>query len=359
MRGRLIAGLLALTVLAATIGWSLSPASAGAAPVFAVMNTSETPPDGVWFRNSPHTANTDRVTGHGVYRGERVQLSCYAWGDAVGAYHNRLWYQVTNVTRPRGGANGRVNAGYLNAHYVDDGMLANQVAPGVPPCDATPAQPPQPPAPTPGGASVYYSPFNDDRIYWWMPWKRVPSPASLTLYRSAWSLGTCSGARAGDFPDEVGGRRVTTLAGWSIGRMGPIFFLRDYPTRRSNINYVLLFDPGTYDELSGDCGHGSISQVLANWLSANPDNRLVILAGETTRDEGSRNGPYAHRGIQEVYFGEIRGRRIRDQVTVCNYDQMGHRDVWVQFRHLVDQAPITTSCPTAPNGTQPNDIWRP
>lgn len=192
-----------------------------------------------------------------------------------------------------------------------------------------------------------------------MPWKRVPSSASLTLYKSAWSLGTCSGAKAGGFPDAVGGRRVTTLAGWSIGRMGPIFFLRDNPTRRSNINYVLLFDPGTYDELTGNCDHGSISKVLANWLSANPDNRLAILAGSTTRDLKSRNGRYAHRGIQEVYFGDIRGQGIRDQVTVCNYDQMSHRDVWVQFRHLMNQAPITSSCPTAPNGTRPDALWHP
>lgn len=64
------------------------------------MNTSETPPDGAWFRNRPHTADTDRLTGHGVYVNERVQLQRYARGDAVGAYHNTLWYFVLNVTRP-------------------------------------------------------------------------------------------------------------------------------------------------------------------------------------------------------------------------------------------------------------------
>jgi hypothetical protein len=43
-----------------------SSVGATSEPIFTVMNTSETPPDGVWFRNSPHTADTDRVTGHGV-----------------------------------------------------------------------------------------------------------------------------------------------------------------------------------------------------------------------------------------------------------------------------------------------------
>jgi hypothetical protein len=64
------------------------------------MNTSEIPPDGVWFRRSPHIADTDRVTGYGVYMNEQVQLECYTWGDAVGPYANRLWYFVLNVTRP-------------------------------------------------------------------------------------------------------------------------------------------------------------------------------------------------------------------------------------------------------------------
>ena len=102
------------------------------APTFTVMNTSETPPDGVWFRDSPHTADTDRVTGHGVYRGEQVQLQCYAWGDPVGAYSNRLWYDVTDISRPTN--HGQPNVGYLNAHYINDGLNADQVDLGVPAC---------------------------------------------------------------------------------------------------------------------------------------------------------------------------------------------------------------------------------
>jgi hypothetical protein len=96
------------------------------------MNTSETPPDGVWFRNSPHTADTSRITGLGVYAGEQVQLQCYAFGDSVGSYNDRLWYRVTNVTRPTN--NGQPNTGYLNAHYINDGKDANDIDSGVPAC---------------------------------------------------------------------------------------------------------------------------------------------------------------------------------------------------------------------------------
>lgn len=108
-------------------------AQAATGPVFTVMNTSETPPDGVYFRNSPHTADTSRTYGLGVFMNDRVQLQCYAWGDAVGPYSDTLWYLTNNVTRETYNG-GKVNQGYLNAHYVNDGQNANVVAAGVPEC---------------------------------------------------------------------------------------------------------------------------------------------------------------------------------------------------------------------------------
>jgi hypothetical protein len=139
---------IAIIATAATLcglGFLVAPSTqAASGPTFPVMNTSETPPDGVWFRNSPQTANTDRVTGHGVYAGDVVQLQCYAWGDAVGAYNNTLWYYANNVTRPTVSANGQPNVGFLNAHYINDGQAANVVDAGVPACVNN--QPPPPAA---------------------------------------------------------------------------------------------------------------------------------------------------------------------------------------------------------------------
>ena len=127
-----------------------APPVAAAAPVFPVFNTSEQSPDGVWFRNSPHTADTDRVTGHGVYAGDNVRLDCYAFGDAVGQYGNTLWYWVVNLTRTTVPSSGAANTGYLNAHYVNDNAPSRQVDAGVPACGATPPPaPPVPPASTP------------------------------------------------------------------------------------------------------------------------------------------------------------------------------------------------------------------
>ncbi|HEX3783928.1 MAG TPA: hypothetical protein VHX38_30055 [Pseudonocardiaceae bacterium] len=102
-------------------------------PAFIVMNTSETLPDGVYFRSSASMSSTETATGLGVYAGEQVQLQCYEWGQAVGPYNDTLWYYVTNVSRTTN--NGAANQGFLNAHYVHDGQNANQVDAGVPECD--------------------------------------------------------------------------------------------------------------------------------------------------------------------------------------------------------------------------------
>ena len=117
--------------------------------VFPVANTNEQPPDGVWFRNSPHTADTDRAIGHGVYSGDQVKLSCYAFGDAAGKYNNTLWYYVSNITRTTVPGSGANNVGYLNSHYINDGKLANQIDLGIPACNATPPTPVTTLIPTP------------------------------------------------------------------------------------------------------------------------------------------------------------------------------------------------------------------
>jgi len=304
-------------------------------PIFTVMNTSESPPDGVWFRNSPHSADTDRVTGHGVYMNEQVQLQCYSWGDAVGPYGNTLWYDVTNVTRPTN--NGVSNSGYLNAHYINDGLAANQIDAGVPQCGSSP---PPPPA---GGASVYYSGAGDAGWDLASPYASVIMTDNGSHGTADWSAGQCSTAWSNRYPDVVGGRRVTTLSGWSLGRLGPIYLLARDQSKASNVNYVLMFDPGTYGELAGGCDAtvGS-SQVLANWLASNASNRLVIMSGALTQAQ------FSH-GIQNVYFPAIRGHAIAQQVLVCNVSNNGvgwsHRDVIKGYAWMISQ-PAPSVCPS-------------
>jgi lysophospholipase L1-like esterase len=128
--GALIAGVAAVGAMVVAVA---QPAGAASGPVFTVMNTSETPPDGVYFRNSPNWNDTSRTYGLGAFMNEQVQLECYAFGQAIGTYNNQLWYYVLNVSRPVN-YDGQPNQGMLNAHYINDGQAANVVDAGVPAC---------------------------------------------------------------------------------------------------------------------------------------------------------------------------------------------------------------------------------
>lgn len=157
---------LAAGTLVATAGAMAATAPAALAasgPVYTVMNTNNPPPDGVWFRNSPHTADTNRITGDGVYMNDSVRLICYAFGDAVGPYNDTLWYDVTNLTRPTVPSTGAPNTGYLNAHYINDGKAAGQVDAGVPQCGAAPPPPQTAPPPPPTAQYQYLWP--DDAMW--------------------------------------------------------------------------------------------------------------------------------------------------------------------------------------------------
>ena len=45
-----------------------------------------------------------------------------------------LWYYVKNITRPTVPSSGAANQGYLSAHYINDGKLADVVDADVPAC---------------------------------------------------------------------------------------------------------------------------------------------------------------------------------------------------------------------------------
>jgi hypothetical protein len=351
--------ILAVTLLIAAaaigvVGLNRAPvASAATGPIFTVMNTSETPPDGVWFRRSPHTADTDRVTGHGVWMNERVQLECYAWGDAVGAYNNRLWYKVLNVTRPTNA--GVANEGYLNAHYINDGLAANQIDAGVPQC----GPPPPAPSPTPTPTSTptpteypvaYYSGING---------AGAPQARSLDVARVLTDNGTYDGnwkSSTQCMPSSnavnFAGKDITRLAGWSLGRLGPIYalkYMKDHnPAAAKRINYVIMFDPGPPSDF-GVCDYNQTTvqadSTLAWWLGLSSDNRLVILAGKLTATNH-------HHSIQTAYFPAIKraGQAIRDRVLVCNYNDLDHSTVYDKYqKQMIDPRIPTTqglsSCP--------------
>jgi hypothetical protein len=309
--------------------------SAASGPIFTVMNTSETLPDGVWFRNSPHTADTDRVTGHGVYMNEQVQLECYAWGDAVGPYNNQLWYFVLNVTRPTNA--GVTNQGYLNAHYINDGANANQIDAGVPQCGA-------PPPPPPGPNSVFYSPNNTPDAVSGL------TLADLNIVYDDWAIGNCSASGGANIPNGV-----STLAGWSIGRLGPIYFLAAAGQRVSQVHTIILFDPGNTANFQGSCDMNyNINALLANWLRSNGANRLIVLTGLVSEDQQGGKSTFA--GLWKYYFAGIWNQSFAGQAQICDYHNLDHQSVLTDFAGMV-QNPIH-GCPTKSGAPSPV-AWNP
>jgi hypothetical protein len=97
---------------------------------------------GIYYRNSPHWADTSARAGVGVYNGDRVQLVCGSHGDAVGPGNNTAWSYVRNLTRPT------IGPGWVSEHFIDDGAPPNAFPAGEPDCGGT-----TPGVPPPGGGS--------------------------------------------------------------------------------------------------------------------------------------------------------------------------------------------------------------
>jgi hypothetical protein len=97
------------------------PSSGGL--VFTIFNAE----GGIYYRNSPHWADTSATPGVGVYNGDQVELICGGFGDAVGPYNDTAWSYVNNLSRS-------VGDGWVNEHYINDGAVADQFATGEPMC---------------------------------------------------------------------------------------------------------------------------------------------------------------------------------------------------------------------------------
>jgi len=348
---------MALTVvLVSTAGLQARPAAAAVA-FFAVMNTSESPPDGVWFRTNPVQGDTDHVTGHGVYAGDVMAVDCYKFGEAVGAYGNRVWYRGSNLTRPRV-PTGAPNVGYMNTHYVNDGMVANQVYTGIPECDVAPAPPPPTPLPL-GNETYFYKPTTN-------PSRGAPAPA-VNFATGTWEGGaSCSPEKSYSLVKAKGFDSFANvrLSGWSLGRMGPVYFLgRASNAELAKVDSVVMVDPGSNANMTGGCDVAYQSgQRIARWLNVNRTAQLVVLSGKDT----AKN---AHKGIQEVWFNAVRDAEritpgLTDRITVCNYggsdDRFGrtmHEKMIDSSKGLLNLHPFPV-CPTLRDVTY-QGAWNP
>ncbi|MDO8213462.1 hypothetical protein [Conexibacter sp. CPCC 206217] len=341
------------------------PAPGGANLVFSVFNAD----GGIYYRRSPSWGDTAQAPGVGVYNGDQVQLICGAYGEAVGPYGNTWWSYVRNLTRPN------IGEGWVNAHYINDGAVANQPTPGENTCDGNPVgggiqQDSQGGGSSGGsgstsgaaprlidGGSLYYSPYNGTKIDYNGGHlnKNVPFKATKVFNQRDWDTrGKCS-PNPGNFSGVVGNTRITTVAAWSKPRNLPFALLKQRPAWIPQINYILLFDPGDVEDYAdAKCPDSATASLqLAKWLAADRGHTFVVLAGETTAG-------YNHASIQHGLFDTVRhypnprDRNIRKQIIVCNYSKMNHEDVWINFHDKMNDPPIQSGkCPRGARSWNP------
>jgi hypothetical protein len=132
---------LALTISATSIAslaaivFAASPASAYPAPpgasaqaIYTVENTG----GGVYWRWDPHTADYQAISGYGPYDGYEVAIDCWAYGDPVGPYGNRLWYYAEQWSPTNYVGDG---SGWINDHYLNTPGTAANPQPIGPECN--------------------------------------------------------------------------------------------------------------------------------------------------------------------------------------------------------------------------------
>ena len=316
---------------------STGTASASTGIVKAVVNAD----GGVYWRAAPRWDAVIKVNRQGVYNGDRIELECYFSGNSANTvppyWNNSLWYQVKIVSGYG------IGSGWLNDHFINTGTnVPNQPVRGVPAC---------------GPNSVFYSPNESpDGV-------ANITVADLNLVLDDWSAGACSPSLAIDIPNDV-----HILAGWSKGRLGPIYFLSAAGAQRvAQVHTIVLFDPGGTSDFAnppawkralGDttCDwRFNINSLLANWLKSNVENRLIVLSAIDSEEKNS-NGQSTFAGLWKYYFAGIWNQPFANRAQVCDYNNLGHSAVLADFHGIVeDPAP---GCPTNKNAPKPV-AWNP
>ena len=126
----------AVLALATLLFVALGSGAANASLNVTVVNTGG---DGVASRPGPHLSPTN---GYGAPANAAVTALCWDWGDAVGPYNNRLWWQISYAGRVFWAAD----------RYLSTPNVANQPPAGQPQCNAAPPPPPPPPPPPAAGS---------------------------------------------------------------------------------------------------------------------------------------------------------------------------------------------------------------
>ncbi|HEX9153667.1 MAG TPA: hypothetical protein VF809_02500, partial [Candidatus Saccharimonadales bacterium] len=326
-----LTGLAALGLAAGGVAVEASPAIAASNPVYTVTNHDNDGTNGIYYRNSTSMADSIRQLPYYARYGDRIELICGTNGEAVGQYGNKRWHLVRDLDNPKA-----PNQFYIPDHDTNTPNRANRPTVGERECGGGTAA-----DPTQKQGKAY--PDNSRRVVYFQPrlvdlhdprsTQNVPASYTMVAERGhskSWTgEGTCSKANARNFLSSPAGKSANTLAGFSIGRIGVLNALISMTdAERANIDYVILYDPGNAEDFAGPCGPVDGAVALNDWLSQRESNRLVIISGRRTGENG-------HAGIQNNLFGVIKADGNRDQVVVCNNSGLGHEDTWNRYKVLM------------------------
>jgi hypothetical protein len=339
--------------------------SENALAISAPIHIANTGGEGVNIRAEPNAGSAKLGW---MPEGTSPDYNCFAWGQVINGVP--IWFSVNY-----GGV-----TGYYASYYDDSSYHSNEELTakyGVPLCGSAPPPSPAPepppnppetpslpsvPGPPPGGstestksppvpAAIYFSPFGHGTY--------EAGAGVTTLSIGTWGSQCVLPALAYSAATAtlVPGQTISTLAGWSYGRVGTISFLANAGAHRAQVSYAVMIDPGAYSELGCDrVLHAG--DVLATWLKANPSAHLVVISGSLSQSEKSR-------GIQEAYFNGIRnaGGNLRSRVLTCNYS-ISHTNAFLGARYWIQHqiGSSTSSCPWLNPGRgtyKPTAGWHP
>lgn len=333
--------------------------SGNALAISAPIHIANTGGEGVNIRAEPNAGSAKLGW---MPEGTSPDYNCFAWGQVINGVP--IWFNVNY-----GGV-----TGYYASYYDDSSYHSNEELTakyGVPLCGSA-SPPPQSVEPSPNQPESPSPPSGTP------PESTHSSPASAAIYFSPFGHGTYE-AGAGVTTLSVGtwgsqcvfpalaytaatatlapGQTVSTLAGWSYGRVGVVSFLANAGARRAQVSYAIMIDPGTYGELGCD-RFLHAGDVLATWLKDNPSAHLVVISGSLSQSAKSR-------GIQEVYFNGIRnaGGNLRSRVLTCNYS-ISHTNAFLGARYWIRHqiGSSMSSCPWLKPGRvtyKPTAGWHP
>lgn len=188
--------------------------------------------------------------------------------------------------------------------------------------------------------------------------------ADLNLVLDEWSAGRCDPSLTAEIPNSV-----RALAGWSLARLGPIYFLdAASAAQKAAVHTIVLFDPGNTGDFADPSGWAKllgastpcdfqlpINSLLASWLQSNSANRLLVLTGIDTEEKV--NGVSKYAGLWKYYLAGIWSQPFAGQAQICDYDSMLHPDVLRNFASVVNNS--SPGCPASPSGRPKLTAWNP